>query len=100
MFADNAQQFCGRVVLGQNEVALDGFVASTFAGDPRYGLETRKVVLFGHIPDRRHDRGSGFLAAVTGVSGGSLFGFFRSAVQIAALASRSKPGWLFFTAKT
>ena len=49
MFADNAQQFCGRVVLGQKEVALDGFVASTFAGDPRDGLETRKVVLFGHI---------------------------------------------------
>src|SRR5467141_4892941 len=74
MFANDAQQFCGRVTLGQKEVALNGLVASTFAGDPCDGLETRKVVLFGHIPDRRHDRGSGFLAAVIGVLGGSLFG--------------------------
>ena len=42
MFADNAQQFCGRVVLGQKEVALDGFVASTFAGDPRTALRPGK----------------------------------------------------------
>src|SRR5712664_4267763 len=74
MFANDAQQFGGRVALGQKEVALDGLVASTFAGDPRDCLETWKVVLFGHIPDRSNDRGSGFLAAVTGVLGGGLFG--------------------------
>src|SRR5712664_2193319 len=74
MFANDEQQFCGRVALGQKEVALDSLVASTFAGDPRDGLETREVVLFGHIPDRSNDRGSGFFAAVTGVLGGGLFG--------------------------
>src|SRR6202035_5118196 len=73
MFANNAQQFCGRVALGQKEVALDGLVASTFAGDPRDRLETRKVVLFGHFLDRCNDRGSGFLATVTVVLGGGLF---------------------------
>ena len=75
MFANNAQQFCGRVTLGQKEVALNGLVASTFAGDPRDGLETWKVVLFGHILDGSNDRGSGFFAAVIGVLGGGLFGF-------------------------
>src|SRR5258708_28226814 len=74
MFPNDAQQFCGRVALGQKEVALDGLVASTFAGNPRDGLEARKVVLFGHIPDRSNDRGSGFFAAVIGVLGGGLFG--------------------------
>src|SRR5713226_8670904 len=44
MFANDAQQFCGRVALGQKKVALDGLVASPFAGDPRDGLEARKVV--------------------------------------------------------
>src|SRR6202022_2588993 len=74
MFANDAQQFCGGVALGHKEVALDRLVPSTFAGDPRDGLETRKVVLFGHIPDRSNDRGSGVLAAVTGVLGTGLFG--------------------------
>jgi hypothetical protein len=97
MFANDAQQFCGRVALGQKEVALDGLVASTFAGDPSDGLETWKVVLFGHVLDGSNDRGSGFFAPVIGVLGG---GFLRSAAGLAALASRSKPGWLFFTAKT
>jgi hypothetical protein len=74
MFADNAQQLCGRVALGKKEVALDGFVASTFAGDPRDGLETWKVVLFGHIPDRSNDCGSGFFAVVTELFGRGLPG--------------------------
>ena len=100
MFANDAQQFCGRVTLGQKEVALDGLVASTFAGDPSHGLETGKVVVFGHILDGSNDRGSGFLAAMIGVVGGGLFGLLALCRRIAALASRSKPGWLFFTAKT
>src|ERR1700730_10836296 len=74
MFANDAQQFCGPVTLGQKEVALERLVASTFAGDPSHGLETRKVVVFGHILDGSNDRGSGFLAAVIGVLGGGLFG--------------------------
>src|SRR5882672_6057794 len=56
MLANDAQQFRGRVVLGQKEVALNGLVASTFAGDPSDGLETRKVVLFGHVANRSNDR--------------------------------------------
>src|SRR6202165_4746806 len=75
MLADDVQQFCGLVTPGQKKVALDGLVASTFAGDPCNGLETWKVVLFGHIPDRSNDRGSGFCAIVTGFLGGGLFGF-------------------------
>src|SRR5882757_9929771 len=49
MLANDAQQFRGLVMLGQKEVTLNGLVASAFAGDPGDGLETRKVVLFGHI---------------------------------------------------
>ena len=74
MFANDAQQFGGRVALGQKEVALDGLVAATFAGDPRDGLEAWKVVLFGHILDGSNDRCSDFFAAVIGVLGGGLFG--------------------------
>src|SRR5688572_4450858 len=67
MLANDAQQFRGFVVLGQKEVALHGLVASTFAGDPRDGLETREVVLFGHIADRSNDRRSSFLATMFSV---------------------------------
>src|SRR6202790_1042138 len=74
VFANDAQQFCGRVTLGQKEVAMYGLVASAFAGDPSHGLETGKVVVFGHIRDGSNDRGSGFLAAMIGVLGGGLFG--------------------------
>jgi hypothetical protein len=89
MFANDAQQFCGRVALGQKEVALDRLVPSTFAGDPRDGLETRKVVLFGHIPDRSNDRGSGFFAAMTGVLGTGLFGLVALCRRNGGLGCRS-----------
>jgi hypothetical protein len=74
MFARGAEQFGSCVALAQKEMALDRLVATTFAGDPRDRLEAGKIVIFGHIRYRSNDRGSNFLAAVSGVLGGSLFG--------------------------
>src|SRR5665213_962043 len=74
MFSNDAQQFCGLVGLRQEKVTLCGLVASAFAGDPRDGLETRKVVFFGHIFDGGNDTGSSFLASVACIFGGGLLG--------------------------